>query len=46
VEPSTRIKEEHGRLAIGSYVEVKGRPQADGSLNATEIEVKRRTNRS
>ncbi len=37
----TRIKEEHGRLSIGAYVEVKGNPAGDIFV-AHEIEVKRR----
>lgn len=46
VEPSTRIDQEHGQLAVGAYVEVKGQSQPDGSLKATKIEVKRRDGRS
>ncbi|HSE97420.1 MAG TPA: DUF5666 domain-containing protein [Blastocatellia bacterium] len=39
VTSSTRIEQEEGRVAIGAFVEVKGNPQADGSVNATKIEV-------
>jgi hypothetical protein len=46
VEPGTRIEQEHGRPAVGAYVEVKAQRQADGSLKATKIEVKRRGSRS
>lgn len=40
VDNSTRIEQEHGPVAVGAYVEVKGWPQADGSINAAKIEVK------
>ena len=40
VTVDTRIDEERGHVAVGSIVEVKGAPQADGSIVATEIEVK------
>jgi hypothetical protein len=40
VDMYTRIK---GMPAVGSYVEVKGWLQANGSVNATEIEVKNGT---
>lgn len=40
VTAATRIDQEHGPVAVGAYVEVKGASQADGSLTATEIEVK------
>jgi hypothetical protein len=36
----TQIKQEHGAIAVGVTVEVKGTLQADGSINATEIETK------
>ncbi len=36
----TRIKRKYGTVAVGAYVEVEGLAQADGSLNAKEIEVK------
>ena len=40
VDATTRIEQEHGPVAVGAYVEVKGWLQADGSVNATKIEVK------
>jgi len=40
VDATTRIEQEHGPVAVGAYVEVKGWMQADGSVNATKIEVK------
>ncbi len=40
VTPATRIDEEHGPVAQGAYVEVKGWLQADGSVDATKIDVK------
>ena len=40
VTPNTRIKEEYGKLKIGSSVEVEGRI-ADNIFTAVEIEVKR-----
>ena len=40
VDDTTRIEQEHGPVAVGAYVEVKGWLQADGSVNATKIEVK------
>lgn len=40
VSATTRIEEEHGTVQIGAYVEVKGTQQADGSVDATKIEVK------
>ncbi len=36
----TRIKRKYGTVAVGAYVEAEGLAQADGSLNAREIEVK------
>ena len=36
----TRIQRKYGLIAVGTYVEVSGLAQADGSINATEIEVK------
>ncbi|MFY9574493.1 MAG: DUF5666 domain-containing protein [Blastocatellia bacterium] len=39
VSNSTRIKMEHGLVALNVFVEVKGSQQADGSVTATEIEV-------
>lgn len=35
----TKIKEKHGKLQIGAYVEVEGR-QKDGKFIASEIETK------
>jgi hypothetical protein len=40
VTNSTRIEEEDGRLAIGAIVKVEGAQRADGSVDATEMEVK------
>ncbi len=40
VSAGTRIEQEHGNVGVGAYVEVKGFLQADGSVNATKIEVK------
>lgn len=40
VTANTRIKQERGQVAVGVVVEVKGTQQADGSVNATEIETK------
>jgi ligand-binding SRPBCC domain-containing protein len=40
VTAATRIEQEHGPAVVGTYVEVKGWQQADGSVNATKIEVK------
>ncbi len=40
VTASTRINQEHGAAAVGSTVEAKGTSQSDGSLRASEIEVK------
>ncbi|HQR31371.1 MAG TPA: DUF5666 domain-containing protein [Blastocatellia bacterium] len=41
VEPRTRINEEHGRAAVGAYLEVEGNQRADGSVDAAEITVER-----
>lgn len=41
VAATTQIKQKRGLVAVGAYVEVKGIQQADGSVNATKIEVKR-----
>ncbi len=41
VTAATRIEQKHGPVAVGAYVEVKGSQQADSSVNATQIEVKR-----
>lgn len=40
VSNSTRIKMQDGLVALTVFVEVKGSQQADGSVTATEIEVK------
>jgi len=37
---STRIRLDHGAPVVGSHIEVKGTQQTDGSITATEIEVK------
>jgi hypothetical protein len=42
VTAATRIEQRRGQVAVGAYVEVKGTQQADGSVNASKIEVKRR----
>jgi len=41
VTPATRIEQDHGPIAVGSFVEVKGWSQPDGSVNAAEVEGKR-----
>ncbi len=41
VTSATRIKQEHGQVRIGAYVEVKGLRQEDGSVDAYKVEVKR-----
>lgn len=40
VTATTQIKQERGEVAVGSYVEVEGTRQNDGSINATKIEIK------
>jgi len=40
VSANTRIEQEHDRLVVGAYVKVKGYLRADGSVDATKIEVK------
>ena len=40
VNNSTEIEEEDGPLAIGAIVKVEGRQRSDGSIDATELEVK------
>ena len=40
VYATTKIEQEYGPVAIGSCVEVEGTVQADGSVDAREIEVK------
>jgi uncharacterized protein (TIGR03437 family) len=42
VAAGARIEQENGPVAVGSPVEVKGSLQADGSINATKIEVENR----
>ncbi len=44
VTSSTILRTEEGSIAVGSFVEVKGCLQQDGSLNATLIEVERNAN--
>jgi acetyltransferase-like isoleucine patch superfamily enzyme len=41
VTSTTRINQEEGLVAVGAFVEVKGTPRSDGSIDATEIEVER-----
>jgi hypothetical protein len=45
ITPSTRIKEKHTRLALGSYVEVEGYHSRRG-FTAYEVEVKGRRRHS
>ena len=40
VSASTRIETEDGPVALGAFVEVKGTLRADGSMDASKIEVK------
>lgn len=40
VTAATRIEAEHGAPAAGAFVEVQGTTRADGSIDATKIEVK------
>ncbi len=40
VTVSTRIEREYGLVAVGVFVEIRGAPQSDGSINAMEIEVR------
>lgn len=40
VDATTVIKREYRPVAVGAFVEVKGLPQADGSINASVIEIK------
>src|SRR5205085_1870341 len=40
VTASTRIETNDGPVAVGAFVEVEGRLRADGSMDATKIEVK------
>lgn len=41
VSPSTWIKQKYGPIGVGTRVEVKGYQQADGSVNAIQVEGKR-----
>jgi hypothetical protein len=40
VTSATQIDQEHGPVAIGAFVEVKGASQPDGSILASKVEVK------
>jgi len=40
VTAATRIEAEHGTPVVGAFVEVQGIARADGSIDATKIEVK------
>lgn len=40
VSSATRIEAEDGPVAVGAFVEIKGAVRADGSMDATKIEVK------
>jgi hypothetical protein len=40
VSAATFLDQEHGPIAIGAFVEVKGTVRVDGSIDATKIEVK------
>jgi len=40
VSSATKLNQEHGAIALGATVEVKGTMRADGSIDATTIEVK------
>ncbi len=40
VSANTRIDQDKGKVSVGSLVEVKGTLRSDGSVDATEIEVK------
>jgi len=39
VSAATEIRQENGPAIVGAQVEVRGAPQADGSTNATRVEV-------
>lgn len=39
VSKTTVIQQKDGKAAVGAYVEIKGTPLSDGSLNAAKIEV-------
>jgi len=40
VTAATLLDQEHGAPAVGAFVEVQGATRADGSVDATKIEVK------
>jgi uncharacterized protein (TIGR03437 family) len=40
VSAATKLNQERGAITVNAFVEVKGLKQADGKINATEIEVK------
>jgi len=40
VSSSTRIETEDGPVAVGAFIEIEGMQRADGSMDATKIEVK------
>src|SRR5438105_2817565 len=40
VTAATHIEQEHGQIAVGATVKVEGTQRADGSVDATEINVK------
>ena len=40
IMPTTKIDQEHGTAAVGAMVRVEGIVQADGSINAKEVEVR------
>ena len=40
VSSATKLDQEHGAIVLGAAVEVKGTMRADGSIDATRIEVK------
>lgn len=44
VSSSTRIETEDGPVAIGAFVEIEGTQRADGSMDASKIEVKSNVN--
>ena len=39
VSASTKIEAEHGPVMVGAFVEIHGTPRADGSIDASKIEV-------
>ena len=39
VTAATEIEAEHGTIAVGSFVEVKGLSEADGSITASKVEL-------